>query len=123
MYQIAINRVAGGLRLLRSLVEMGDTATLHGVFERNEAYIEKHANEMERLELSNIRDTMNSMVERELNLGVGACLNLSHPSVISAYQRPVKRIVDIVDAQGGLKLQGARARFRDQPMRLAPRQS
>lgn len=43
MYQIAINRMAGGLRLLRALVEMGDVAVLRGVFERNEEYIENYA--------------------------------------------------------------------------------
>ncbi|CAK07656.1 MULTISPECIES: hypothetical protein [Rhizobium] len=106
MYQIAINRVAGGLRLLRSLIDMGDVAILRGVFHRNEAYIERHATETERLVLASVRKIMDSMIEEERNLGVGACLNLSHPSVAEAYQRPVKRIVDIVDARGGLKLQG-----------------
>lgn len=102
---------------------MGDVATLRGVFDRNEEYIENHGNEEERLELASVRKTVNSMIAKELNAGVGACLNLSHPSVVSAYQRPVKRIVQIVDARGGIKLQKAETLFRDQPMQPALRQS
>jgi len=102
MYQIAIDRVAGGLRVMRTLREMGDVLTLRNILDRNEGYYRQNANEVQLREFDEIQLAVTSMTEKEARDGVGACLDLSHPSVTRAYNRPVPRIVEIVDRRGGL---------------------
>ena len=102
MYQIAIDRVSGGLRVMRSLREMGDVLALRNILDRNEKNYRQNANEVQIREFQEIQSAVMSMTEKEAREGVGACLDLSHPSVVSAYNRPVPRIVAIVDKRGGL---------------------
>lgn len=102
MYQIAIDRVSGGLRVMRSLREMGDVFTLRNILDRNEEFYRQNANEDQLREFEEIQSAVMSMTEKEAREGVGACLDLLHPSVVNAYNRPVPRIVAIVDKRGGL---------------------